>query len=109
MIDIKGLDKADVLRALHAAARPLGMGLLHAREPMTREEAIEMIEMVKASRPRFEVKNGAIHFDYVHGCPLKVNIGGDELDPCLYDRDQGQGAAALAIAGLRERLAKETP
>ena len=40
MIDISGLDKADVLAALYNAAQPRGLGHLQFDpEPMTREKA----------------------------------------------------------------------
>lgn len=39
-ISIRGLDKIDVLRALYAAAKPLGMGFMHYTPgPLSREDA----------------------------------------------------------------------
>jgi hypothetical protein len=40
-------------------------------------------------------------FDYLKGRVMKVNLSGDEFDPWLYDRDNGQGAAERAIASIR--------
>lgn len=89
MISIAGLDKAAVLMALYDAARPLGMGFLHYRpEPMTREQADGLLAK-------------SLHFDYVGGRPLKIDLSGDELNQGLYDRDQGEGAAQRCIDKLR--------
>ncbi len=93
MIDITGLDKADVLAALYNAARPQGMGFLDFDpEPMTREVAAEMIDQ---QRPPY--------FDYVKGRVMKVHIEGDTLEERLYDRDNGRGAADRALAPLRTK------
>lgn len=89
MIDISKYDKADVLRVLYDASRPLGLGILHYNpQPMSRDEAEELF------------KDGN-YFDYVHGRVMKVKIDDSgKLDPWLYDRDNGEGAAARAIATL---------
>lgn len=42
--------------------------------------------------------SGDGYFDYLKGRVMKVSISGDSLDPRLYDRDNGQGAAARALA-----------
>lgn len=87
-IDISGLDKAAVLKALYDAARPQGLGLLHYKaEQMTLEEARELLA-------------GGHRFDYVHGRVLKVSLDGDALFAGLYDRDNGHGAAERALASL---------
>lgn len=90
MIDIKGLDKADVLRVLYNRAQTQGMGFLqYVPGDLAKEKAAEI------------VKAGHTSFDYLAGRVLKVNIAGDTLDEWAYDRDNGQGAAAAAIATLR--------
>jgi hypothetical protein len=33
---------------------------------------------------------------------MKVDLSGDDLDPRLYDRDNGEGAAVNAIKNLKE-------
>jgi hypothetical protein len=91
MINIKGLDKAKVLCALYDASKPLGMGFLHyTPEPMQEADAQDLL--LKEYR----------YFDYLRGRVMKVDLRGDEFDPALYDRDNGQGAAerALREAGL---------
>lgn len=90
MIDIKGLDKAAVLMALHNGTQPLGMGFLHNVGRMTIEQARE------------DIARQGMKWDYCHGRPLKVNISGDSFDERLYDRDAGPGAAQRAIDGLTQ-------
>jgi len=86
MIDIKNKDKARVLKALYNASKPLGMGALQFDpKPMTAEEAKQILD------------SGQTYFDYLKGRVMKVNLEGDSLDPWLFDRDNGQGAAAAAI------------
>lgn len=89
-IDITGLKKTDVLIALYAAAKPQGMGYLQFQPGYL--DAKEAAELMEAQRGRF---------DYVKGRVLKVNLAGDFVSSSLYDRDNGQGAFARAIAHLR--------
>lgn len=88
MIDLTKYNKAEVLAALYNHSKSQGMGILHyTPEPMTKKEA-----QVLLKRQRY--------FDYFNGRILKVDLSGDELDPGLYDRDNGQGAAERAILTL---------
>ena len=88
MIDISKMDKADVLAALYNRAQTQGLGLLHyTPEPLAKEEAEALLEM-------------RTYFDYLKGRVMKVELSGDELDPRLYDRDNGQGAAKAALEHL---------
>ncbi len=86
-VSIRGLNKADVLRALYDNARPLGMGFLHfTPEPMSREEAEKL------------TSGGRLYFDYVKGRVVKCDLSGDEMQTGIYDRDNGPGAAESAVA-----------
>jgi hypothetical protein len=86
-VSIRGLNKADVLRALYDNSRPLGLGFLHfIPGPMSREEAESIVE-----------KNPSLCFDYVKGRVVKCDLSGDDMQVGLYDRDNGQGAAEAAI------------
>jgi len=88
-INLKGLNKAAVLAALYNASRPQGAGFMrYDSAPMTVEQA----EMILTQ---------TTDFDYLKGRVMKVNLSGDELDSWGYDRDNGQGAAAKAIASLQ--------
>lgn len=88
-IDIKGLDKAEVLLALYNNSCYLGFSFLDAVTSYTIEDARKDIE-----------NNPSCYFDYLHGRVLKVDISGDEFSSMLYNRDCGEGAAEEAIAEL---------
>jgi hypothetical protein len=102
-VNIKGLDKGAVLKALHDGTQPLGMGRLHAINHLPLEQAQkEYAEALK--QPVVVIAPGGtpvVYFDYYHGRPLKVDLGGDEFEPSMYDRDAGEGAAKRAIDKLR--------
>jgi len=88
-VDISGLDKAGVLAALYNAARPQGMGFMrYDPVPMSVEEASELLQRTN-------------RFDYLKGRVMKVEIDGDDIDTRLYNRDNGEGAAEMAIQSLR--------
>lgn len=87
-LNIKGLNKAEVFKALYDKAEVQGMGFLHAvAGDMSIKEAEET------------VKNQT-YFDYHHGRVMKVDISGDTLETWLYDRDNGNGAAERALSHL---------
>ena len=87
-MNIKGKNKAAILAALYNESQPLGMGFLHyTPEDMTEAEAEDILKQCTS-------------FDYLKGRIMKVDLGNDELDPYLYDRDNGNGAAYEAIKHL---------
>lgn len=92
MVSIAGLDKAMVLAALYNASQPLGMGFLNPRsgQSMSRVEARAALS-----------RNPEGYFDYLNGRVMKVDLSGEEVDPYLYDRDNGDGAFAAVIERLR--------
>lgn len=96
MINIKGLDKAEVLLALYKASHTQGLGFLQAVDNYTLEDARRDYE---ASHDKY--------FDYLHGRVLKVDLSGDEFDERLFDRDCGPGAAANAIDALARSKEKD--
>lgn len=90
-IDISKKDKAEVLAALYNASHPLGLGMLHFDPtPMTTEEARELLSRTT-------------YFDYLKGRVMKVDLSGEELETWLYDRDNGEGAAAKALSKIVDR------
>jgi hypothetical protein len=99
MIDVSGLNPAALLAALFNNSKPLGLGVFHDNgDEMTEDEAAQAI----AERRN---EDGLAYFDYLRGRVMKVEIGGESLDPRLYDRDLGNGAAARVVARLRGALA----
>lgn len=98
MIDIKGLDKAEVLLALWTSSRMQGMSFLGYKKDMTLAYAQECIEQARHIGMSGEEE---IYFDYLNGKVMKIDIAPDEIDPRLYDRDNGEGAAQKAIDNLR--------
>ena len=90
MINIEGLNKADVLKVLYNNSQPLGLGFLHFdSKDMTTEEAKEILE----------TRTG---FDYLKGRVMKIDLSSDiEFNERLYDRDNGIGAAEKAVNSLR--------
>lgn len=100
MVSIKGLDKAEVLLALYNASHVQGMGFLAAVDKYDIEDARKDIEDMNTTF------NGRLYFDYLHGRVIKTDISGDEFDPYLFDRDNGEGAAEKAIETLRNNGGK---
>lgn len=91
-VDIKGLPKHLVFKALYDNAKTQGMGVLHyVPGPISEEDAKDAIE---------EYKEYNLRFDYYKGRVMKVVLKGDAFDPWSYDRDNGQGAAQRAIDNL---------
>jgi hypothetical protein len=92
VIDISGLDKAEVLHALYHRSHVQGLGILQAIPEYTVDDARKDLD----EQPGY-------YFDYLHGRVLKVDLFGDSFDSWLYDRDCGEGAAEAAINELRRR------
>jgi hypothetical protein len=91
MINIEGLDKGAVLAALFNAAKVRGRGFYHATDRvMTADQGRKTLERLK----------GGLFIDYLEGRVLKVDLTGDSFDPWLYDRDNGEGAAARALEDM---------
>ena len=89
MIDISKLSKAQVLVALYNASCPQGMGFLnYDLTSLSEDEAVKLLEH-------------QTYFDYLKGRVLKIDLSGPSLDSWLYDEDNGYGAAARAISGIK--------
>jgi hypothetical protein len=76
-INIKNMDKVEILRRLYNVASPQGMGYLQfTPENITTEEASTIFNSNKSK-----------DFDYIKGRVMKIDLSGDVLDTRLYDRD----------------------
>ena len=97
MICIRGLTKAQVLKALYDRAQPQGLSVFSARPgKLSMEEAQRIIS-------EREDRGNGLYFDYVIGRPIKCDLSRDEIDPRLFDRDAGLGAAEYAILDAQTR------
>ena len=90
MVNIKGLDKARVLKALYEHSHVQGSGFLQAVPDGV--VTVEHCEMLLGSQT---------YFDYLYGRVMKVSLYGDEFDERLYDLDCGEGAAQRAVDSVR--------
>jgi hypothetical protein len=89
-IDIKGIDKAELLAGLFNRSKPLGLGFLQGTpQEMTVEEARDIIA------------SGQLDFDYLKGRPMKINIDGDTLNTWGYDGKLGKGVGQSVVEALR--------
>ena len=89
VISLAGLNKPAVLAALYNGAKVQGLGILHfVPSDMSPRQAREQFGDYDA------------YYDYVHGRVVKVNLGKDEFDPWMYDRDNGEGAAQRAVDSI---------
>lgn len=90
MVNIKGLDKARVLKSLYDHSHVQGSGFLEAVPDgvVTVEHCAGLLEK-------------QTYFDYLYGRVLKVDLSGDGFDERLYDRDCGEGAAQRAVDSIR--------
>lgn len=86
MVSIKGLKKEVVLKALYDGSHLQGLGFLSAISSFSIEDAEKCIK-----------ENPEMHFDYLYGRVLKVDLSEDYFDPRLYDRDCGEGRAQKQI------------
>lgn len=91
MVDIKNLDKAEVLLALWKHSRQLGLSFLGENGMF----GIESARIVVENTPE-------LYFDYVCGHVIKCDLKEDTFDPWRYDRDNGPGKAQEAINELRK-------
>lgn len=95
-LSIYGIDKARLLASLYNHARVQGYGNLQHDN----QEQMHIGSALKIWNGMSE--RGATYFDYLQGRVMKVELGGDMFDPMLYDRDNGDGQARIAIARARQ-------
>lgn len=96
VIDITGIDLAQLLVALYHGTRAVGLGVLHDRPDFDLADANEALAYARSHDGK------RIYFDYLAGRPLKLGILGNELSGArLYDRDAGEGACQRAVDSCR--------
>lgn len=109
-IDVSDIAPHELLAALYNRSRPQGLGHLHATpDDMTPEQAEACLKEAtpkKASNVGCQQDDDSVYFDYLKGRVMKVEINGNILDPVLYDRDLGQGAAQSVVDSIREQRAR---
>lgn len=105
-LNVAHLEPAEVLRRLYNASYPRGLGRLHfTPDDMTLDQAKALIEeretyvakLAPEPERRAKLLRNALYFDYLKGRVIKAYISDRQLDVALYDRDNGQGAAARAL------------
>ena len=90
-ISIVGLDKATVLQALHTGSKAQGMGWLqYSSGGLSVEDCQQALDR-------------SPWIDYLQGRVIKVDFSTDDIDPGLYDRDNGSGALEHIVTQLRQR------
>lgn len=93
MVNIKGLDKAELLLELWLNSHSQGMSALFGLASPKLEDCRKALEE-------------STDIDYFFGRVIKVNFSKDEVEEWLFDRDNGDGAFQRAVDNLRERMAK---
>jgi hypothetical protein len=89
-INIKNMDKSEILRRLYNNSKPQGMGILHFDPtPMTYEQAEDILS-----------KSHDKYFDYLKGRVMKIDLSGEMMDTWLYDRDNGQGSVKMVLEDM---------
>lgn len=100
LIDISGLDKAELLAGLFNAATPTDTDYLRFYpNGMSRDQAAEILETrawLAKTHKTFLTSFG------IKGRTIKLDLTTDTLDPTSYDAHNGEGAAAAVVAKLRE-------
>lgn len=92
MINIKGLDKAQLLVELYNHSHQQGMGMMQPAKSLTVEDARKLLKQTTS-------------FDYLYGKVMKVDLSSDEqFEEWLYDRDNGQGMAKKIVDAMRKKL-----
>lgn len=92
-INIANIDKAKLLQALFNNSKQLGLGFMDASgaNDMSIDEAKSIVSD----------NEDRLYFDYLKGRVMKVNIGGDTMNSGGYDRDNGDGAALVAVNSIQ--------
>ena len=92
MINIRGIDKAQLLLELYNHSHQQGMGIMQPAKKLTIEDARELLKHTTS-------------FDYIYGKVMKVDLSSDEqFEEWLYDRDNGTGMAQSIVNNIRMKM-----
>lgn len=93
-LDIRGIDKNELLAGLFNASTPRGLGFIDPdnNKPMTAKDADAHLR-----------ENTTTYFDYLNGRLIKIDIGGDYIETSRYDQCNGEGAAERVVNALKAR------
>lgn len=89
MVDIRGIEKSVLLKALWEKSKPASFFTLSRMNPppMDQNEFNTALERGKA--------------DYLSGRVIKMDFSGDSVEPSGYDRDNGKGSVQRIVDSLR--------
>lgn len=99
VVDITGLDKAKVLKALWDHSKVHGLSVIGTLG--LSDKGFTIAEAQHCINQRIQ-GNHRLNFNYVYGHLIKCDITDDEIDPWLYDQSNGEGAVQSAIDKLRK-------
>ncbi len=87
MLNVVG-SKAKTLAALYNASKTQGFLAFVETPEMSEKQAQTILDF------------GQTYFDYLQGRVMKIDLEHNDFDPFLYDRDNGEGAAAKALESV---------
>lgn len=90
VLDIKGLDKKELLIELRNAGHHLPCLPMSVLDNAHRHEALRALE--------------GGYINYFGDVAIKTNLSGDTADFRQYERDAGEGAALLVVMQLKQKL-----
>lgn len=90
-MDITGLSKARILRALYNHTNLIAPMAIFTGQSRSENMSVEEAQRI------IDDRGSNLYFDYLHGRMIKTDIAPNVLDLRLYDRDNGQGAGETVI------------
>jgi hypothetical protein len=106
MIDISGIDKAYLIKmffmhALQHRAKTTSKFFSVMTLPEDKRDAYLDNKMKEVQT---KLNDGVTYFDYLDSISLHLDVSGDKLDPKMFDRDYGDGAAKEVVALTRHMM-----
>lgn len=104
IVNVKGLDRAELLAALYNATHAVGLGVRDdLRRDMTVAEARQRLHERRSELGPLRRHGLLATFDWVAGRPIKCDVDQDEIDFDVYDNVAGPGTGARVVQQLREK------